>query len=83
MPSPQLLRPAGPVRSLILPFFLTLCAWRVCLCSAGNTTAPEPWQAGWKDTVAVPVGMTTKVIATFDRPGPYMLHCHILEHEVR
>jgi len=36
---------------------------------------------GWKDTILSPPGFTTFVIARFDRPGPYVVHCHILEHE--
>lgn len=36
---------------------------------------------GWKDTVLAPPGLTTYVIARFERPGPYVVHCHILEHE--
>ena len=38
-------------------------------------------QFGWKDTILAPPGHTTYVIARFDRPGPYVVHCHILEHE--
>jgi len=51
-----------------------------------DTTAPNfaPSVAdefGWKDTILAPPGHTTFVIARFDRPGPYVVHCHILEHE--
>jgi spore coat protein A len=43
---------------------------------------PEPWEAGWKDTVEVPPGMMVRVIARFtDYTGLYAYHCHILEHE--
>ena len=37
--------------------------------------------AGLKDTVQVPPGSVVRVIATFDRPGRYVWHCHILSHE--
>lgn len=36
---------------------------------------------GPKDTILVPPGYATSVIARFDRPGEYVYHCHILEHE--
>jgi spore coat protein A len=46
--------------------------------------APQPAHAnerGWKDTVIANPGEVTRVIATFDLPGLYVWHCHILEHE--
>ncbi len=49
----------------------------------GNPPAPEV--AGWKDTVLVRRGATVRTIARFEQPAsrehPFMLHCHILEHE--
>lgn len=42
---------------------------------------PDPWEAGWKDTVRAPRGMVTRIIARFEGfPGKYVWHCHILEH---
>lgn len=38
-------------------------------------------EAGWKDTVQVPPGEVARIVATFDRPGHYVWHCHILSHE--
>lgn len=38
-------------------------------------------EAGWKDTVQVPPGEVARIVATFDRPGSYVWHCHILSHE--
>jgi spore coat protein A len=38
-------------------------------------------EQGWKDTVVCPPGMVTRVVATFNRPGKYVYHCHILSHE--
>ena len=34
----------------------------------------------WKDTVNVPLKQTVKVLVRFDRPGTWMVHCHILDH---
>jgi spore coat protein A len=48
------------------------------------TGAPQAAHAnerGWKDTVIAYPGEVTRVIATFDLPGLYVWHCHILEHE--
>ncbi len=36
---------------------------------------------GWKDTQVMLPGEVTRVIATFDLPGKYEWHCHILSHE--
>jgi spore coat protein A len=38
-------------------------------------------ERGPKDTVRVPAGTRTRIIARFDRPGRYVWHCHILSHE--
>ena len=35
----------------------------------------------WKDTVNVPMRTTVRLLVTFDeRPGTWMIHCHILDH---
>jgi FtsP/CotA-like multicopper oxidase with cupredoxin domain len=47
----------------------------------GAVRAPEPWEAGWKDTVIAYPGEVTRVKALFDVPGLYVWHCHILSHE--
>ena len=48
----------------------------------GEPIAPEPAEAGWKDTVRVSPGSSTRIIANFNGyPGRYVWHCHILEHE--
>jgi spore coat protein A len=47
----------------------------------GPLIAPPPQEAGWKDTVIVSPGEAVRLIARFDRPGLYVWHCHILEHE--
>jgi spore coat protein A, manganese oxidase len=48
----------------------------------GQPVAPDPTEAGWKDTVRAEPGMITRIIAKFEGyPGRYVWHCHILEHE--
>jgi FtsP/CotA-like multicopper oxidase with cupredoxin domain len=34
----------------------------------------------WKDTVNVPTNSELRLAVHFDRPGAWMLHCHILDH---
>ena len=49
---------------------------------AGNKVrGPEAWETGLKDTVIAYPGEVTRVRGTFDRPGQYVWHCHIVEHE--
>jgi spore coat protein A len=48
----------------------------------GAPTLPEPFEAGWKDTVRADPGMITRIIVPFQGyAGRYVWHCHILEHE--
>jgi spore coat protein A len=47
----------------------------------GGTISPPAHEQGWKDTFIVPPGQVGRLIATFDRPGRYVWHCHILSHE--
>jgi spore coat protein A, manganese oxidase len=48
----------------------------------GHAIAPEPGEAGWKDTVRADPGMITRIIVRFEGfTGRYVWHCHILEHE--
>jgi spore coat protein A, manganese oxidase len=42
---------------------------------------PESWEAGRKDTVIAYPNEITRVKALFDRPGLFVWHCHIVEHE--
>jgi spore coat protein A len=49
--------------------------------AGGPTRDPEAWEAGRKDTVIAYPGEITRVKALFDRPGLFVWHCHILEHE--
>ncbi|HET6348421.1 MAG TPA: multicopper oxidase domain-containing protein [Candidatus Krumholzibacteria bacterium] len=47
----------------------------------GQAKLPGPDEAGWKDTVVMYPGEVTRIVATFDREGLYVWHCHILSHE--
>jgi FtsP/CotA-like multicopper oxidase with cupredoxin domain len=47
----------------------------------GASRPPEAWEAGRKDTVISYPGEITRVRARFDRPGLFVWHCHIVEHE--
>jgi len=47
-----------------------------------DPASPEPSETGWKDTVRVTPGASTRIIVNFSGyPGRYVWHCHILEHE--
>ncbi|MET8964332.1 multicopper oxidase [Streptomyces sp. NPDC004074] len=45
------------------------------------SSPPEPWERGFKDTAIAYPGTVTRLKATFDRPGQFVWHCHMLEHE--
>ncbi|HYN31706.1 MAG TPA: multicopper oxidase [Ilumatobacteraceae bacterium] len=47
----------------------------------GTERPPEPWETGPKDVVIAYPGEVTRIAATFDIPGRYVWHCHIVEHE--
>jgi FtsP/CotA-like multicopper oxidase with cupredoxin domain len=47
----------------------------------GEVRGPEVWETGRKDTVVAYPGEITRVKATYDRPGLFVWHCHIVEHE--
>jgi bilirubin oxidase len=49
--------------------------------TSGLRRPPETWEAGRKDTVIAYPNEITRVKALFDRPGLFVWHCHILEHE--
>ena len=46
-----------------------------------NGHAPYPNEHGFKDTVGVNPGETVRLKVWFDKPGVFMYHCHIIEHE--
>jgi spore coat protein A len=48
----------------------------------GPPIAPEPNEAGWKDTVRADPGLVTRISVRFEGfVGRYVWHCHIVEHE--
>ena len=48
----------------------------------GDPEPPEPFEAGWKDTVRAHALMVTRIIVRFEGyVGRYVWHCHLLEHE--
>jgi FtsP/CotA-like multicopper oxidase with cupredoxin domain len=47
----------------------------------GTVMPPRPGETGRKDTVIAHAGMVTRVKATFDIPGLFVWHCHMLSHE--
>lgn len=49
--------------------------------AATAVRGPETWETGFKDTVIAYPGEVTRVLARFDRPGRFVWHCHIVEHE--
>jgi spore coat protein A, manganese oxidase len=47
----------------------------------GPRVPPEPFEAGWKDTVRAEPGFITRIIVRFEGfVGRYVWHCHVLEH---
>ena len=42
---------------------------------------PEPWESGFKDTAIAYPGQVTRMRIQFARPGQFVWHCHIVEHE--
>lgn len=48
---------------------------------AARPRPPAPNEAGMKDTAVMLPGEVTRIVATFDRAGEYVWHCHILSHE--
>jgi len=51
------------------------------LIGGNKTRGPEPWETGFKDTVISLPGEITRIKATYDIPGLFVWHCHILSHE--
>ncbi|WP_204285004.1 multicopper oxidase family protein [Microbispora amethystogenes] len=47
----------------------------------GSARPARPWERGRKDTVIALPREVTRVKAHFDRPGLFVWHCHMLEHE--
>ncbi len=47
----------------------------------GSPRGPEPWEMGFKDTIIAYPRQVTRVRLRFDKPGQFVWHCHIVEHE--
>jgi spore coat protein A, manganese oxidase len=47
----------------------------------GDNIPLRPEDLGRQDTVIIPPGTMVRLLATFDKPGDYVWHCHILSHE--
>ncbi|MDF2750487.1 MAG: hypothetical protein K0T00_1663 [Gaiellaceae bacterium] len=47
----------------------------------GAAIPPEAWESGFKDTVIAYPAQVTRVRAHFEKPGQFVWHCHIVEHE--
>ena len=41
----------------------------------------EPWEIGLKDTVIAYPEQVTRIRLQFTKPGQFVWHCHIVEHE--
>ncbi len=54
---------------------------RVQLAPGSSPRPPEPWEAGWKDTVTAYPSEVTRVKLRFEEPGQFVWHCHIVSHE--
>jgi len=63
------------------PIHVHLVKYQVVGRGVDGMQAPEPYERGWKDTVIAYPGEITRFQATFDIPGLYVWHCHIIEHE--
>jgi FtsP/CotA-like multicopper oxidase with cupredoxin domain len=49
----------------------------------GKARSSEAYEQGFKDTVIAYPGEVTRIVADFTgaKPGRFVWHCHILEHE--
>ena len=54
---------------------------RVQILPGSQPRPPEPWEAGWKDTVTAYPDEVTRVKMKFENAGQYVWHCHIVSHE--
>ena len=54
---------------------------RVQIAPDSEPRPPEPWEAGWKDTVTAYPNEVTRVKMKFANEGQYVWHCHIVSHE--
>ena len=47
----------------------------------GDKVELRPEETGWQDTAWVDPHQMMSIVATFDKAGDYVWHCHILSHE--
>lgn len=47
----------------------------------GNTRGPDVTEQTRRDMVIALPGEVTRIKMTFNKPGRYVWHCHILSHE--
>lgn len=63
------------------PIFVNEATKQVQVVPGSAPLPPKPWESGVKDTVIVYPGEVTRIRGQFNRPGQYVWHCHIVEHE--
>lgn len=63
------------------PISIDEMSMQVQVVPLSQTTPPEPWETGFKDTVIAYPGQVTRIKAQFNTAGQYTWHCHIVEHE--
>lgn len=63
---------------MIHPFHLHGAQFKVI---SINGKEPPANEKGYKDTIALDPKDKVKIAVKFNKPGTYMFHCHILEHE--
>jgi len=70
------------IDKMLHPVHIHGCQFRII---SANGRPPAPERAGWKDTAPITGGGFSEILLRFPhaatRAGPYMAHCHILEHE--
>ncbi|MCA1780854.1 MAG: multicopper oxidase family protein [Dermatophilaceae bacterium] len=63
------------------PIHVHLVQFEVLGRGVDGSQPPEPNESGPKDTVIAYPDEVTRIRARFDKPGLFVWHCHILEHE--
>jgi blue copper oxidase len=67
---------------MLHPVHVHGCQFRI---TSQDGKPPPPHRAGWKDVAPISAGGASEIFVRFPHPagaqGPYMAHCHILEHE--
>jgi blue copper oxidase len=67
---------------MLHPVHIHGCQFRIV---SQDGKPPPPERAGWKDTAPISKGGASEILVRFPHQAtqddPYMVHCHILEHE--